>query len=568
MARTTDDEVGSSASPCERPQRETLRTRIGTQDRLTAFAFLVVGLAMRIPLRAGYLVNWDAVNFALGLERFDLVRHQPHPPGYIGYIALGRASAFLLGDTNGGLTMLSAVAGALAPALFYLLARRWMRQPAALFTSVLFATSPLLWYYSEVALSYVVEAAIAIPMAWACFEARRTRSARALMAAAAILALAGAVRQTSIVLLGPMALFAAAACPPRARVKAGILAVVATAVWLVPLVWSSGSLFDYITISSDLASATGGRTWLGSGNLDGLLQNVTYVAVGTALGLGVALLLPVLAIRHRIGMLRELSRDQRTFLLLWTVPTLLTYLFVHTGQLGYMLLVLPAGFLWLGKLAEAIARSPATDRRLRRPPAAAATRRSHVVAGVVVALLLNVLGFLVSPTAARAFIHNAPKEAAANVGTIPPQATDAAIRQFDLRENDRHWRELTGFVGQLDPATTVVLTDSRSRGSFRHAAFYLPEYRVYSLGYDRSQQYGHLFTARGRETNYSLEGMRDADPTLALPATVTLAVILDAPVAERLDDRVRIWPVRLRDGGWVGFVPLPSRGGTELRVSE
>src|SRR5262252_5664969 len=38
------------------------------------------------------LEDIDSINFALGLRRFDVANHQPHPPGYPVYIALGRAS--------------------------------------------------------------------------------------------------------------------------------------------------------------------------------------------------------------------------------------------------------------------------------------------------------------------------------------------------------------------------------------------------------------------------------------------------------------------------------------------
>ena len=38
----------------------------------------------------------DAVNFALGVRDFDVARHQPHPPGYPLFIALGKAATPVL----------------------------------------------------------------------------------------------------------------------------------------------------------------------------------------------------------------------------------------------------------------------------------------------------------------------------------------------------------------------------------------------------------------------------------------------------------------------------------------
>jgi hypothetical protein len=51
---------------------------------LVACGFAVGTVATRLPLRGRYLFNWDALQFALGIQRFDLAAHRPHPPGYIG----------------------------------------------------------------------------------------------------------------------------------------------------------------------------------------------------------------------------------------------------------------------------------------------------------------------------------------------------------------------------------------------------------------------------------------------------------------------------------------------------
>ena len=42
------------------------------------------------------LEDIDSINFALGLRHFDPALHQPHPPGYPVFIALGRLSLALI----------------------------------------------------------------------------------------------------------------------------------------------------------------------------------------------------------------------------------------------------------------------------------------------------------------------------------------------------------------------------------------------------------------------------------------------------------------------------------------
>ena len=59
-------------------------------DLITALGLSIVTLLSRWPYRARMLYNWDAVQFALALREFDIAKHQPHPPGYLLYVGLGR----------------------------------------------------------------------------------------------------------------------------------------------------------------------------------------------------------------------------------------------------------------------------------------------------------------------------------------------------------------------------------------------------------------------------------------------------------------------------------------------
>src|SRR6187399_1820525 len=45
-----------------------------------------------LPVLPPSLEDIDSINFALGLRHFDVALHQPHPPGYPVYIALGRTA--------------------------------------------------------------------------------------------------------------------------------------------------------------------------------------------------------------------------------------------------------------------------------------------------------------------------------------------------------------------------------------------------------------------------------------------------------------------------------------------
>ena len=190
--------------------KATLIIRRPTHTYLVVAGLFTAFFILRLPFRSRFLVNWDAVQLALGTHAFDLHRHQPHPPGYIGYVALGRLLNAVTADPNGSLTLISALGGGLAPAALFVLARRFLPAPYPLVAALLFGTSPLLWYYSEVALTYAAEAALVVPLVWACHHARSERSARHLLFASVLLALLGSVRQSALALLLPLWLYTAA----------------------------------------------------------------------------------------------------------------------------------------------------------------------------------------------------------------------------------------------------------------------------------------------------------------------------------------------------------------------
>src|SRR5262245_54716525 len=85
-----------------------------------------VFLIAHLPLLAPSLEDYDSINFGLALHDYDIVKNQPHPPGYPVYIAGGRVLLSLVHAARPGLdsiradgvalSLFSAVMGAIAVA--------------------------------------------------------------------------------------------------------------------------------------------------------------------------------------------------------------------------------------------------------------------------------------------------------------------------------------------------------------------------------------------------------------------------------------------------------------------
>lgn len=538
------------------PDRTDLRLAAGAPRPATrrarvrpwwVMAVLAVGAVVaRLPYQADVLVNFDAVNFALGVDRFDLAHHQPHPPGYLGYVVLVRPVAWLVDDANRALTLVSVMAAGCAVGLLFLLANRFGRLRSAAVAALLFGLSPLAWYYGVVGLSYLPGAAVAIAVAWAAYVARFDGSHRHAYLAVALLALLGALRQTDMVLLAPLVVFATARFPRAVQLRLLGLAGALTAVWLVPLLLLSGGPTEYLAESRDLAVLAGHKTSVFGLDPAGLGRNVALVAAGTVLGTFAALV--PLALTWRRGMF---ERDERRFLLAWIVPPLVVYLLVHTGQVGYVLLVVPAAYLVLARGLDRWSQCRSDDTRHRVAGAAALA----VLVGV------DVLGFGVLPGA---IVDLAERRAsiATPFGTVT--APDPrGLRSIDVESNDTHWQQLIDRLERTDPRTTAVVTVVRKTGSFRHLGHYLPDHRIHALGQGLDGDYGHLFTAHDGSTDYRVDGLDHPDPVVELPDGIRDVVVLDHRPSTLVTDLPSSWE-ELADG--TQMLTIRTGGADELRV--
>lgn len=528
------------------------------RDGQVAALLALLAVAVRLPFRADFLVNWDAVNFALGISNFDLATHQPHPPGYLGWVGIGRVATWATSDPNAAMTLLSAVAGAVATALTFFLARQFVDRRAAVIAAALFSTAPLLWYYSVVALSYMTTGAVAMGLLLALLLAVRRRSVRHLLVASVLLAVVGALRPTDQAMLFPAWAVVVWTFRWPTRIRAAALMGTLSLAWVVPLLWLSGGPGAFAGEGSAVADLAGGRTWVLGGNLAGMGQNIGMVTAGMALGLFGGLVVLGLARARGIHPFGGLPTDQRRLLLAWALPPLAVYLLLHTGQLGYVILVLPAVYVGVARALPRL-REHAAERRANAGPV---LRRPAVV--ITALLAVNTLAFLLLPAAGLSMLERSAVAAAEAEGeeeAVQPPSLDRT-RQYDVTRNDAHWRSLTGLINRFDPRTTAVVTETSSAGSFRHLSWYAKDHNLYGIGWDRSGDLGYLFHALERETTYSVARLANAGEAALLPHEIRTLLVPDGMLLERWHDTPMsdVDRIQLPDGTQVGLIRLSAPG--------
>ena len=445
-------------------------------DAWLAGGLAAVTLLSRWPYRAGMLYNWDAVQFALALREFDVVKHQPHPPGYLLYVGLGRLLNIPLADPNLAYVGLAMLFSAATTVTVYWLARALYERATAASAAALLAVSPLFWFYGSVGLTYAGEAFGASLVAAFAYGALRG-DARSLYWGAVALGLTGGIRPSVLLLLFPLCVGCAVVGIRGARrlALAAALMLGAVLLWFLPLVWLTGGFDAYLRASTQLYGSVVLPTSVLGGSIDVTLAQARYVLASVVVGLGplalAAFALPLYVRRSGWG-------RADWFLLGWIVPPAVFFTLVHFGQAGYVLTFLPGLVILLSRaLVEAVA---AGSERLQRP-----NWRWGLTAAALVPLCLVSTGFFVSARPVPRHFDN--RTGGAWVWRAKDEAHDWIMSRTAaaLREHEAVIRAYVETIRAVyDPADTALLTEignPRSYPWLRHAMFYLPEYPIYQV---------------------------------------------------------------------------------------
>ena len=392
----------------------------------------------RLPFRTPMLTSWDAAQFALAMEDFDVARHRPHPPGYLPLVAAARAIDLLVHDANASLVLVAIVFSMLGVIAVYGLGRAMFDGRVGVTAALLYAISPLHWALGEVALPYTAEGALCAAVAWLLWHSRQG-SGRHAIAAGLVLGLGAGFRTNLLLFLLPALVYAL--WPLRRRTK--LVAVVALAIgciaWLGPTIALTGGYARYVDASGALAErlvlaksvpallrAVGSRAALAQ-----LAQN-TDIVCGSLFGGGLALAAVLLLPLGRWHDAEPSARHgRRWFCAVVLLPASAFYILVHMARKGYVMTLVPV----LLVLAAANAAGLAMRLRLR-------------VRWIVGAIALG--------------------NACLFIALYPPQdRSDVEALRGKLLFIEQHF----------DPADTVVIDFP----DFRLLGYYLRDFQVYAL---------------------------------------------------------------------------------------
>lgn len=417
--------------------------QIHIDARVIALILFAVTILTRLPFTTQYLYHWDSVNMAYGIEDFNPLEDAPQFPGYIVYIAIAQTANRLFNDPQTTMVVISIISSGLAVAAMFYLGRAMFNTVTGLIAALFTMTSPLVWFYGEIALPHTLDLFAIIISALLLYKIMEGET-RLMPVTAVVLALVGGFRQQDLMFLGPLILFAIYRAGLRRIIVFMVIAAAVCLAWFIPLMQYSTGLQNYMALSSSFSQSFWDTTSVLHGaGINGLKNNLLRIIPYTAYALALAGL-PLLYWFSQIPKWQTGLHSRKVwFLVLWTLPTLLFYTFIHMGQQGLVFVYLPVLILLS---AEGLYRIFNT-----RPTTL------WVMSGVIA--LVSAIVFVLGPT-------------------YPLGADQFKMLTYSsLRENDAR---LAGRVAavrdEFDPSNTLLVSTD-----WRHLQYYLPEFHQIKL---------------------------------------------------------------------------------------
>jgi len=230
----------------------------GNRRWLPAVVFLTYCLTRWVAFPAG-VTETDEVLFCQAVERYDLARHHPHPPGYPLYVALGKLAAHFVQPNFEALAWVGLLCScsAIWPACRLVTGLTGCDRTTTWAAAAVFAHSPVVWLTSAQAFSDVPALAASMWTVWLLWKARVSplrRPKRRYLAAATLLATAAiGLRPQVAVSLVPLIVLVVAERQIgwRRRLLVTALGILGCAAWFAPMVWISGGWRAYLDIIAD-----------------------------------------------------------------------------------------------------------------------------------------------------------------------------------------------------------------------------------------------------------------------------------------------------------------------------
>ena len=476
----------------------------------TEILFFFLILISRIPFASKILYSWDAVQLSLALDNFNLQQHQPHPPGYILYVGLGKIFNLFFNNPNFSYVLISIIASFFTVLFFYYFIKLLFEDKKfALILSLILIFNPYFWFYGEVASTYIFDALFSIIFAYLSLLIIKKQNYKYLYWFSFILGISGGFRQSLIVLFLPLLFFSLIVLLKNRKINfkqvfiSFVICLISILAWCIPLIFLSGGWQKYLEVANwQLGHASQSSSIFNGASLNVVWNNFKNIIKINLAVLNILFALPIISLFFiKKVNLKNIFKNSIFYLyLIWLIPSYFIYIFNHFGNPGYLMTIsLGLIIIFLASLFLIFKNK----------------YKKLFYAILIIILVSQILIFtlidsnLIKKNKYFSYLNNKIH----NFNLWNNRYSYQAIKKFDIKIQN-----YIKAVKKFDPEITILIAEKgfkfRPNDSliwlpssieyFRHLEYYLSEYNLYEIFWDKKRPaYFHIKNYSSLKIHYS-----------------------------------------------------------------
>lgn len=461
--------------------------RIDTKNNIIAISILsIITIITRIPFVSKYLFEWDSVQFALGIDNFNIIHHQPHPPGYFFYVYSAKLVNLIINNPNYSLITINIILCAIASIIFFIICYKiFQNKLISFFASIIFITNPFVWFHSEFANVYIIDCLFALIyfyLSYLIFIEKKNYT----YLFSFLFAIGIGFRQSLVIFFSPLYIFSIFYyfLYYKKSIKKLLINIIIFAItnlfWLLPTIILSGGFAQVWEVTRFQYSSTTSKTSIFDLNKLKTTTAQTWNTIKLFLYSGG--ILSFILLYYIISGKIKFAKKTKTLLLLWFLPSFLFYSLIHLGKAGYIITIapiIPLLGIWIIYNTKSI------------------TKKYIIIFTIII---LQTIFFL---------FDLEPKNTRLNNLLI--NVSPYKISSQTIKYNDSRLKEIINSVEKYNPQDTIILSEGDSPyikqrtnfiKSIRHLNYYLPQYSVYYLFNDKSITRYYMYKGADRRLLY------------------------------------------------------------------
>jgi len=304
------------------------------------FVFIITFVS-RILFLEKYFFDGDSVSFAFGSLSYSLQNTRPHLPGYYLHVQIISLVNYFIQNLNLTMILISTVYSSLSAVIIFRLLKKWFENETVILIAGLIIFNPMVWYYGSTSEIYSFD------LFFGAFLISLLLNPKTLLYSPFVFVLGFGIRQSSAVLIFPVYVFLWLQNYKQKKINllqlvlSHAVSLIVMLAWLIPMIHSAGGLQEYLSLYKK-------NSPFPKINLaQNILQFTSYsLFVFTPL-------IMIIAVSKKINtiyrVIKTFDRKLLFVFLLWIIPSMLLFIFVHYSK-GYFLLIIIPLYSFVGIL--------------------------------------------------------------------------------------------------------------------------------------------------------------------------------------------------------------------------